>query len=329
MNRLVKSDGTIDFGIFNHALNSINYLDYALKSPMGRTIFKPFKYLRFKQFHFIGIIGPDLMAGLAVIDLKYAANGFFYVYDRSSDCVTETKEIAPFFSARIKPDPSIPDSSFSFRKLKISIEGGKVTATGDDISITANLDFTNSNPLRICTRAGYKGWVYTEKTTPLPLTGTLTCKGKSWDLSSPAYMALSDWSAGFMRRETCWNWASMASTLPDGRTLGLNLASGVNETSFTENAFWINGALVKTDTVNFIHHPEDLMKPWNIRSADGKIDLEFQPMNKREEKTNALLVATCFTQLMGTYHGKLITEQGETLSISDVPGYAEDHFARW
>ncbi|MFA6012174.1 MAG: DUF2804 domain-containing protein [Desulfobacteraceae bacterium] len=329
MKKLVNEDGVIDFGIYKDKINTVNYKDYNIETPMGGKISGLFKHLRFKQFHFIGVLGPDIMAGLAVIDLKYLTNGFFYVYDRQADRLTETKIIAPFFSAKIKPDPSNMDSVFSFGKLKISFKGNTVSARGKGIDMQAVLDFKSANPLRICTRAGYRGWVYTEKTTPVPLSGHITCNGKTWDISSPKHMALVDWSAGFMRRETYWNWASMAATLPDGKTLGLNLACGVNETAFTENAFWLDQTLTKTDTVNFIHNAQDLMKPWTVRSADKKIDLEFRPANKREEKTNAYAVATRFTQLMGCYSGTLTTDSGETIIISDVPGYAEDHYARW
>ncbi len=329
MKKLVDAQGHIDFGIYDNKIKEINYKDYHLEHPMGGKVSGLSKRLFFKQFNFIGVLGPDVVAGLAVVDMKYLTSGFFYIYDRKNDRLTETKAIAPFFSARIKTDPSSMDSSFSFRKLKIDIKGNTVTAEGEDISLRLVLDFNPVKPLRICTRAGYRGWAYTEKTTPLPVTGHIRCNDKTWEIASPESMALVDWSAGFMRRKTCWNWAATAATLSDGRTLGFNCAGGVNETGFTENAFWLDHTLIKADTVNFIFKNNDLMKPWIIRSFDKKIDLEFHPANKREEKTNAFLAATRFTQLMGVYHGTLTTDGGETIRISDIPGYAEDHYILW
>ena len=329
MNALIKPDGRIDFGIIEKPIHVVNYMDYILETPMGFRVSRITKSLRFNQFNFIGIMGPDIMAGLAVVDLNMVGNGFFYIYDRKNKTLVETKKIAPPFCASIKTNPSNMDSRFSFGGLQISFQGNKIKARGKDISLDAELDLNGLNPLRLCTRAGYRGWVYTEKTTPVSISGTMTCKGKSWNLSSPENLALVDWSAGFMRRNTFWNWAAIAATLPCGRCFGLNLASGVNETGFTENAVWIDNTMVKVDTVNFIFDPDDLMKPWKITSYDKKINLEFLPENKRDEKTNALILASRFTQLMGCYSGTITTDLGETIVIPSLPGYAEDHYAKW
>lgn len=329
MTTLVKPDGKIEFGICEKAISDVNHMDYDLETPMGSKVSGLMKRLRFNQFNFIGIMGPEIMAGFAVIDLKSVSNGFFYIYDRKSGELFETKKLASTFKASIKPDPSNMDSSFKSSGLTINIKGGRLSAKGRGISLDARLDFDNTQPLRICTRAGYRGWVYTEKTSPVKISGNITYNGKILNISSPDYMALVDWSAGFMRRNTYWNWASIACTLPDNRSLGLNLASGVNETGFTENAFWIDGKMIKTDTVHFQFDSNDLMGKWQINSFDKKIDLEFTPENYREEKTNALLLASRFTQLMGTFNGTFTTDEGEKISVSNVPGWTEDHYAKW
>lgn len=329
MAKLVNTDGGIDFGICGTVVDSINYLDYHLEKPMGGTVSRLMKRLLFKQFNFIGILGPEIMVGLAVVDMKYLTSGFFYIHDRAGKRLIETKSIAPFFSGHITPDPSKIDASYSFRGLSIRIQDNTVTAKGKDMDLRVELDLPHANPLRICTRAGYRGWAYTEKTAPVSVRGRIQCKGKTWDVSSPDTMALIDWSAGFMRRQTCWNWAAAAATLPDGRTFGLNCASGVNETGFTENAFWLDHERIKADTVNFVFDRKNLMNPWTVRSFDKKIDLVFRPEIQREERTNALFAATRFNQITGSYHGTLITGSGETLRISDVPGYTEDHYILW
>ena len=67
-------------------------------------------------------------------------------------------------------------------------------------------------------------------------------------MKSPDYQALIDWTAGYMRRHTYWNWTATACRLPDGRILGLNLSCGVNETSFTESYFLLDGQMTKVDS---------------------------------------------------------------------------------
>jgi len=138
-----------------------------------------------------------------------------------------------------------------------------------------------------------------------------------------------DWTAGFMRRETFWNWASTAFTLEDGRSFGLNLSCGVNETSFTENAFWLDGKMTRLPAIDFVFDKDDIRNPWRMTSLDKKVDLLFYPDSKRCEKINALFIASRFTQLIGKFDGRVISEEGETISLKGCPGWTEDHYAKW
>jgi hypothetical protein len=206
---------------------------------------------------------------------------------------------------------------------------GKIKASAKDIEISLVVDPSTTAPLRIATRAGYTGWVYTQKTTPIQVSGEVLLKGRRIDIASPTHMGLMDWTAGYMRRQTFWNWAASAATLPDGRSFGMNLACGVNETSFTENAFWIDGEMTPVDMVQFKFDPENFYAPWRVTSRDGKIDLTFTGAQQRSEHINAGLVATKFTQLMGEFEGTLKTGDNTIIKISHCPGWAEDHYAKW
>ncbi len=329
MSKLISNNGKIDFGVYDDIITDINYMDYNLEKPMGGEIRGLFKKFRFNQFNFIGVMGSELMAGFAIVRFKGLSNGFFYVYDRKTNQLFEISKISLGLSSSIGSNPSNINSSFKFPGLELKINGNKIFAKGKNLLINATLGTEKLEPLRVCTRAGYRGWVFTEKTSPVTISGTLEYDGKTIDLSSPEYMALIDWSAGFMRRNTFWNWASIAGTLPDNRSIGLNLASGVNETAFTENAFWVDGKMIKTDTVNFRFDPDDLMKEWKVSSFDKKIDLVFTPESYREDKTNAILIGTRFTQLMGTFDGVFTTDDGEKIEVEKLAGWTEDHYAKW
>lgn len=331
MNRLISDQGIVRFGILDTPIDEINYNDYRMSTPMGFSIPNIFKKLLFNQFVFFGITGPDVIIGMAVVDLKYLSNGFLYIYDRNDGTVTEAnKTIVPVSSKIfISPTPEKVSCGFSFGGLSISMEKSRIFAKAKDMEIDLEFDRSAASPLRICTRAGYKGWVYTQKTSPINVTGKMTHKGRQIDISSPTYMGLMDWTAGHMRRETFWNWTATASTLPDGRSLGLNLSCGVNETSFTENAFWIDGKITKVDLVNFEFDPDNFYNEWKIKSLDGKIDLKFNGKQHREENINAGIVATKFTQLMGDLDGTLKTDDGEEIKIRNCPAWAEDHYAKW
>jgi len=331
MARLIDSNGKLHYGIIDSPVEDINYIDFPLETPMGSPVSALMKKLIFNQFAFFGFTGPDFIAGMAVVDLKYLANAFFYVYDRKRNAIRETSKITvPIGNGVfIKTTPENISCQFASKKVSISIDRGKLSAKTKDMEVDLTFDASSTRPLRICSKAGYRGWVYTQKTTPIQLIGELTIDGKKTPIASPQYMGLMDWTAGYMRRETFWNWAASASTLSDGRTFGMNLSCGVNETSFTENGFWIDGKMTKVSTVAFEFNPENFYDPWRITSADGKVDLIFTSENHRAEKVNAKIIATRFTQMIGTFKGTLKTDDNKVIQIEGCPGWAEDHYAKW
>jgi hypothetical protein len=330
MNNLVQADGTIRFGFFDQPVDLINYRDYALKTHMGRRVPDLFKRILFNQFIFIGMIGPEYIVGLAVVDLKYLSNGFFYVFDRQHRTLVETSRLTPPGSGTfIDPRPDRVRAGFRQAGFSVNLEDGRINARSKRAELRGRLDLDSSHPVRICTRAGYRGWVYKQSTTPVAFEGQLTFGGKQLDLASPNYQALIDWTAGYMRRQTYWNWTATAARLPDGRILGLNLSCGVNETSFTESYFLLDGQMTKVDSVYFEFSETNPHRPWRITSFDGKVELTFKPDGKRGENVNTLLVQSKFNQFLGALDGRLITDQGETLHLSHCPAWAEDHYAKW
>jgi len=77
MQKLVNKEGFIDYGIYEEPVVDVNFKDYRLRTPMGLPIPGFIKRLKFNQFHFFGVMGPDLMVGMAVVDLGLLINGFF------------------------------------------------------------------------------------------------------------------------------------------------------------------------------------------------------------------------------------------------------------
>lgn len=329
MEKIVNPDGSIRLGIFDSPVDEINGQDHRLRTTSGRTVPAFVKRLLYKGFHFIGITTPGIMAGIAVVDLGYLANTFAYVYHREDKWLEETSTISLLGrGAGIAPFPEQPSSSFKKNGIRVCMDHQGVEASADGLEFRVGLsDFSAVPALRICTRAGYRGWSFTRKASPVPVSGSIRARGETFDLNPGESFAISDWTGGFLRRNTFWNWAAIAFCLPDGRPLGLNLSWGVNETGFTENAFWVDSVMTKVDTVSF--SKDDAGSTWQISSYDGRVDLTFVPDSSRGEHVNALVVATAFTQCFGRFHGRLTTRDNDVISIDGVPGWTEDHFARW
>ena len=330
MQNLVSPEGDLRFGTYERPPGVINHWDYPLKTPMGLPIPRSVKRLRFNQFFFAGISAEAFMAGLAVVDLKFLKSGFIYLFDKRSGKMVEERRIAlPGENRFIAPDPERGICRFRTRRLSIEMEEGEIRAEGDRITLRAETSPGKAEPLRLLTRAGYRGWAYTEKRTPLSVAGSIRVDGKEYIARSPDAMALTDWTGGFMRRETFWNWAAIAGVLPCGRPLGMNLSCGVNETGFTENGFWVDGAFTPVDTVNFRFDGDNLDAPWEISSRDGRVALKFIPRGRRSERINALVVATRFTQLFGEFEGTLRPPESGAIPLKGCFGWAEDHYAKW
>ena len=334
---LINASGQPSYGVFPDSIEQINYMDFDLRTPMDRKLSNLSKRFKFNQFQFIGLISPELIVGIAIVDLKIASNCFIYLYEPDTQQFEEFSFIQPLaLNTHIEPFPNDGEATFrkgdnrvSFkaaarpgvRKVSVSLTSG--------LTIDATIDESTSyNPLAVCSRAGYQGWVFTQKSNALVCNGQVSWKNKTYDLERIKALASVDWSCGFMRRETFWNWGSLSCTLPDGRRLGFNLAAGVNETGTSENALWLDGKLIKVDMVDFQFDRYQPKHAWAMRSNDGIIQLHFEPKGQRKEKMNALVAASNFTQHFGQYYGEIHLPD-EVITLDGEWGFSEDHYAKW
>jgi hypothetical protein len=337
MNRkatLIGADGQAAFGLFEHGVGCVNFQDYDLRSPMDRELGALAKHFKFNQFQFIALVSPELIVGVAIIDLKLVSKAFVYLYEPRSQAFDEYSFIQPLArktSIDLKPDDGCAYFASGKNTISIAAKAGRRQLTvvlRSGVNITAEIDESHSAPLAMCSRAGYQGWVYTQKNAAIPCRGSVVWGAKNIDLAAIKALASVDWTAGYMRGETFWNWGSMSASLKDGRRLGMNLAAGVNETGFTENAIWLDDRLIKVDMVNFQFDRYSPDSCWHMQSADGIVNLRFTPMGQRKEKVNAFFVASNFTQHFGVFEG-LIRVGDELIPVENCWGFAEDHFARW
>lgn len=328
MANLIHPDGTLPYGYHESPVGEINFLDFDFKTAFGWRRSNLYKRIKFNRFNFVGFMAAEFMVGVAVVDLGLVKNGFAYYLDRTTGKTVETSVLTPM-GASIRPTPDTPLSKVKTKKLAITITEAGVRCQSDALSVDASFDAQHPNPLRVLSRTGYRGWTYTDKRSPVAVTGNLTLNGKTRELRSPEVLALTDWSAGYMRRDTFWSWAASAATLEDGTTFGLNLAAGVNETGFTENMAWIDEAPIHVGPVHFDYKEGDNQSPWRITSMDGIVDLTFNPEGYRDEKINGVVMGSLFTQLCGSFSGTITPPGKEPVAVSGAPGFCEDHFARW
>jgi hypothetical protein len=331
-NKLINTDGRPVFGLFDGIVGSLNVNQYAYKTVMDKPASALSKHFNFKQFQFISVITPHYIVGLAIADIRYVGNGFCYLYDIKANKLTQTQWLRPFsMGCQFSLSPKQGRASIGHKQkgVVIDIEDGQWSVDINIADIQATLRIAPaplSLPMSLCTPTGYNGWTYTQKHNGLAVTGQLTIHHES----QPLQYALAgyDFSAGFMRRETSWRWASINAQTSQG-IIGLNLAAGVNETGYTENVMWINGErhFLGSAQFNFDRHSnEDL---WHITTNDGQVDLTFNALNHRSEKLNLGLLKNNFRQYIGYFNGHVGDNNGNKYHLDNQLGLTEDHFAKW
>ncbi len=336
---LIDGSGNVRVGIFTTPISAVNYRDYALTNPFGRPAGRLARRFGFKQFQFLGALSEELVFGCAIADVRLVATAFAYCWEPATRRFAEWRFTQPLArGARFTQTPEYGACSFTARGAHIVMDAEErpprrrlVASIGDRFAIDAvfHEDSPPAEPMRICTHAGATGWVYARKTAGDRLSGRLTWEDRTYDLAALPIYGHHDWSAGYMRRRTFWNWGCLAGALPDGTIVGMNVSCGVNETSFTESCFWLDGRLHKLDSVAFAYDRGDLMQPWRVSSYDGRLALEFHPEGRHAEHINAFVVASNFNQLFGRYSGSLTTAAGERVVIDGMLGYMESHYAKW
>ena len=79
---------------------------------------------------------------------------------------------------------------------------------GAELTLQAEMiEAPDYETMALCTPCSINGWVYAQKTAALPVSGKLHCSLGNYDLTEQNTFGHHDFSAGFMRKETFWNWA--------------------------------------------------------------------------------------------------------------------------
>lgn len=332
MSKLILPNQEPAYGLFAEPIDIINYQDYIYRHPLGKKTSTWKRNLAFKQFQFFGISSEEWIIGCAFANLKYLTAAFYYRYHIPTHKFHHYSCKQPFnFQSRTDVMPDRGNwflkqgkTSFSMRahaqtrSLEINLPKGEY--------LNLNLYEHDTHPLRLCTRTGINGWTYTQKNAGLTVSGELSCSSGKFDLQNT--LGQYDWSAGFMRRETFWNWAALNGRNTEHGQFGLNVSAGVNETSHSENCYWLKGKRYPLNNVSFQYSRQNLLAPWEINTHDGRLNLRFTPLGRHHERVNAILLASHFQQVFGRFSGTLMLEDGQVLKVEEV-GVVEEHYAKW
>ncbi|WP_169543198.1 DUF2804 domain-containing protein [Sneathiella aquimaris] len=335
----VLPDGSVSFGFFENSVGRLNYEDFSLRSPCREQLPTDERLRRFVHFNFMGFTSDRFISGCSLSYANKQTTVFFYVFDRHKKTILKRgcrARSGDITDINLSPDDGISHIMGKGMDVQfISSPGNRektliVKLDGSDV---LTLSFQEQEPpfdtLRLCTPVGPNGWSYCQKVAGLKASGTLTLDGEEHDLRHQNAYAHHDFTGGYLRQDTFWNWACFTGQGDHGKALGLNLSNGVNETGHSENVIWRDGKRQSLGLATFAYDPNDLTKKWTIRTADLGVDLTFLPDGQYAAFQPDGPTPVDFTQLFGTFNGRVTLADGETVSVRQIPGFCERQYSVW
>lgn len=340
--QLIDADGRAHHGHFEVPVNVINGKDFDHRTVMNKASGALRKHFSYKQFQYFGAIGDDLIFGCAFADIRYIGACFVYVF-RPSDQKMLTWQFKVPLSFGLEMSDRTDNGISRFTKGKNSASQRYILNNdgtrkkhllidfGSELHIDAWMDEpADYQTQSLCTPCAVNGWVYAQKTAALPVQGTLECALGKINLHDVHCYGHHDFSAGYMRRDTFWNWACF-SMPPRGKlpAIGLNISWGVNETGYSENCIWLGNECIELPQVQFDYNRDHMLAEWHAISRDGSVDLRFEPAGKHSEELNLLFLATNFHQIFGRFEGSINLAGRQEIKLDGVWGFVEHQFSRW
>lgn len=176
---------------------------------------------------------------------------------------------------------------------------------------------------------------YNTKINCMKASGYFVVKGKRYDFDENETLGTLDWGRGVWTYKNTWYWSSLQTRLDDGRTFGFNLGYGFGNTSAaSENMLFVDGVAHKLDKVIFdipknAKGKDDFLSPWKFHDNEGRLMLDFYPILDRKDITDLGILCSKQHQVFGKFCGTVVLDDGSTLQLKNVIGFAEKVFNKW
>ncbi len=303
---------------------------------------RAFQRFRVKRWDYYAVFTPQRFFSATIADLGYAGNIFVYTLDFASGDLHEEGLVIPFGKGLLLPrDSTSGETSFINKKISMRFLAGaeerKISMNWpgyhDGRGIQAEIALicpAEHESMTIAIPIGKRRFYYNRKINCMPATGYIQYGDRREELQPGSSLGSLDWGRGVWEYQSYWNWASASGFLADGRPIGLNFGCGFGDLSWaTENCLLLDGRLHKLDQVNFDYQPGDYMQPWHFTDNQGRLDLVFTPNRERIAATELGVISSEVHQMFGKYTGQIVLDDGGTVEVRDLIGFAEEHQARW
>jgi hypothetical protein len=268
-----------------------------------------------KRWRYLGAYCDELLLCAARVQVGLLGQTFWAIWDRERGEMWERTRVR-LPGARGEVWTEAPDH-----------EEGLVDYAADDGSLVRIEASLEDGDVRAFLRSGGGRWVesvcpngegeyvWTRKRADVPVKCDVRAGQRRWRVEA---RGMEDESAGYHPRHTVWSWSAGAGRTTDGRSVGWNLVSGINDPpERSERAVWVAGEPHEPGPVEF----EGLEA---IAFDDGS-RLRFEGECERRKQQNLLLVRYAYRQPLGSFQGTL----PGGLELEHGLGVMEHHDARW
>lgn len=339
---MVEKDGTIHFGTFRSPFANANILDAPLYESHNVPAW--WKNFRLKEWQHFGMVTPSHYFGMVIFDAKFMGVSFFYAYDRMENKRFEHSVQLPGRSSRVAAQVyddfcELKKSGYhlrfenklkdGFHKIIVDIKGRKnIPAVQGEIKIFE--DLKSIEPLvQVSPVTPFRPF-YTHKVAA-PAEGVIRLGDKEIKIDRKQDVALMDEQKTYYPYVSFWKWATAAGYNEYDELMAFNICQNMitDDEDYNENCMWVDGRIYCLKDAHFKFDEHNTLRPWEVKTTDGKLDLFFVPSGQRAERISVGLIVSDFHQPFGLYNGRFKDENNRIYPITNFFGLAEHHVTRY
>lgn len=293
--------------------------------------------LRLKEWVGFTLTHPDLYCSMIMQDANYLASSEIYAYNVRSG--RQYGHAANAAGGSLGLPMALHGSRCSFTRKRYALDydfSGKTTyrihvdmaATAKVPAFSGDLELgvPDASPALSVSSRLPGGAMYTHKRI-FPASGSIRIGDDEFGFDPGRDFAIIDEHKTFLPYRTTWVWGTFGQLTEDGY-VGANFVDRPElPGEAEESGLWTPDEVEALADITFTPASDNPLAPWHIASADGRLDVTFEPEGRKTVRHQLGLFAIDYFQLYGHYRG---TIRGATraYSIEGVHGVCESMRAR-
>jgi hypothetical protein len=173
---------------------------------------------------------------------------------------------------------------------------------------------------------------YTDKFVAMRASGWVKAADRDVAFDRRTAWGVLDWGRGVWPKAVQWFWAAGYGEV-DGRDVAFNLGAGDDaHATASADGIVVDGVIHKTGSfvdAPWTMDPDDPMKPWRMRSPDGRMDLTLTPTTFAPTDMEMGDFYLHGIKVYGTWSGTLVLDDCSEIDVAGLAGFAERSTQRW